>query len=224
MIADSSGRTPEAQAALAEYAALVLAAAGVQNVTAARSHDAIAQQIDDSLTLLPYVRAPLVDIGSGGGFPAIPISIVTRHAATLIESVAKKARFLERVVTQLGLPARIVAARAETVAREPDLRGYFASATARAVGPLATVLELTIPFLAVGGIAVLQRGRPDADERRMLQDAALMLGAEFVGEERIASTDERRILLVRKVAATAERFPRRVGMPAKRPLCGAATP
>jgi 16S rRNA (guanine527-N7)-methyltransferase len=85
------------------------------------------------------------------------------------------------------------------------------------VASAPTVAELTLPLLAVGGVAVLQRGTMDARERTALEDASLMLGAE-VEEERTVD-GERRILLVRKRAATPQRFPRRTGVPEKRPLC-----
>ena len=161
---------------------------------------------------------------------------------TLVESVVKKARFLEEVVRALELPVRVVTARAEIAARELGLRESFASATARAVAGAPVVIELTIPFLRLGGVAVLQRGELTVAERAAAADAALVLGAQIEadipvaresgGESAGSSTadgDEaagglggaRRILILRKVAATGQRFPRRVGVPAKRPLCWA---
>jgi 16S rRNA (guanine527-N7)-methyltransferase len=82
------------------------------------------------------------------------------------------------------------------------------------------VLELTLPLLKVGGLAVLQRGRLDDRERTAAVDAALVLGAVVEREIRIGpDEDERRVVLARKVSATGPRFPRRAGIPAKRPLC-----
>ena len=113
------------------------------------------------------------------------------------------------------------AERAEDAARDRALRECFATATARAVSTAPTVLELTVPFLRIGGRAVLQRGRFDDAERTATQDAALVLGAALREEVRFAETpgDERRLLLVVKEKATGQRFPRRAGIPAKRPLC-----
>jgi 16S rRNA (guanine527-N7)-methyltransferase len=208
---------PEYRPRLAAFARLLLAANASHNLTAAREPADIAEHIRDALSLLPYVREPLVDIGSGGGFPALPLAIVTGFRAALIESVAKKARFLAATVAELGLPVRVIAERAESAAHDPALRGAFASATARAVGSLPTVLELSLPFLADGGVAVLQRGRVSEEERRSGEDAARMLGASL-GRE-IELDGVRRIILAEKLSASPQRFPRRVGIPQKRPLC-----
>ncbi|MBC5798465.1 MAG: 16S rRNA (guanine(527)-N(7))-methyltransferase RsmG [Candidatus Eremiobacteraeota bacterium] len=207
---------------LDHYAALLLTRNAAFNLTAARSPAAVEEHVRDSLTLLPYVRDPLIDVGSGGGFPAIPLAIATGYAVTAVEAVAKKVRFLRATAAELGLNLSVVAGRAEEAARRPDLRARFGSVTARGVGGFATVLELTVPFLAIDGLAVLQRGRLADAERTAGADAALMLGAALVGEYRaIPESDQRRIVLVRKVSPTAPRFPRRSGVPAKRPLGGA---
>jgi 16S rRNA (guanine527-N7)-methyltransferase len=179
----------------------------------------VAAHVRDSLAIARYVRDPLVDIGSGGGFPAIVLAIATGLRATLIESTVKKARFLEDAAAELGLAVVVRAQRAEDAARDPELRGTFASATARAVSTLPTVIELAVPFLAVGGVAVLQRGRLDERERVAAGDAALVLGAQIEDEVGAPEGDDRRVLLVRKLMPTGARFPRRAGIPAKRPLC-----
>jgi 16S rRNA (guanine527-N7)-methyltransferase len=215
------GTTPDraVREQLERFVALLLERNVAMNLSSARDPQAVGAHVRDSLAIAPYVRDPLVDIGSGGGFPAIVLAIASGVRATLIESTAKKARFLESVVAELGLPVVVRAQRAEEAARDPELRGSFASATARAVGSAPTVIELTIPFLAVGGLAVLQRGRLDERERQAAADAALVLGAEVEGEVPAPPGDERRVLLVRKLAPTGGRFPRRAGIPEKRPLC-----
>jgi 16S rRNA (guanine527-N7)-methyltransferase len=190
------------------------------NLTAARSREAVFEHVRDSLSIAPYVVEPFVDIGSGGGFPAIPLAIATGYRGVLIEAVAKKARFLEEVARELDLPLEVRILRAEDAGRDPSLRETFASATARAVASLPAVLELTLPLLQVGGVAVLQRGRLDDRERTAAVDAALVLGAEIEREVLVgAGADERRIVFARKVVPTGPRFPRRAGIPAKRPLC-----
>jgi 16S rRNA (guanine527-N7)-methyltransferase len=202
---------------LERFSALLLEWNAKVNLTAARDPAAVAVHIRDSLSLAPFVRGPLVDVGSGGGFPAIPLAIATGVTVVLIESVAKKARFLTEALRALGIDGRVVCERAEVAARQADLRERFASATARAVGSLSTVLELTVPFLDVSGRALLQRGREEPGERAAGDDAALVLGAARVDE--VAVDGMRRIVIFEKRAATPGRFPRRGGAAAKRPLC-----
>jgi 16S rRNA (guanine527-N7)-methyltransferase len=187
------------------------------NITAARDRAALAPHVEDSLALAPFVRAPYVDVGSGGGFPAIPLAIVTGAPTTMIESIVKKALFLREAVAALELDAQVLAERAESVARDGLYRERFATATARAVGPATTVMELTLPLLAVGGLAVLQRGAPSPGEDRAVADACLVLGGAL--ESEVAQPGSRRLLLIRKVKESSGRFPRRAGVPSKRPLC-----
>jgi 16S rRNA (guanine527-N7)-methyltransferase len=208
------------QERLDRFVALLLQRNASMNLTAARTVEAVAEHVRDSLGIAEFLREPFVDVGSGGGFPAIPLAIITGFRGVLVESAVKKARFLEEIVAELGLPLVVRAMRAEDAGRDDTLRERFASATARAVASLPAVLELTIPLLAVGGVAVLQRGRLDARERAAAVDASLVLGAELEGERRVGAEDDaRRVVLVRKVARTGTRFPRRAGIPAKRPLC-----
>ncbi len=208
---------------LERFTALFLERNASMNLSAARDPAAVAEHVADSLSIADLVREPMVDVGSGGGFPGIPLAIVTGFRTVLIEATGKKARFLSEAARDLGLAVEVRAERAEDAARDAGLRGAFASATARAVSSTPAVLELTIPFLEVGGVAVLQRGKLEARERTAAVDAALVLGAEVIEERAAAPSggepDERRILVVRKVAPTGQRFPRRAGIPAKRPLC-----
>lgn len=202
---------------LAVYAALVLEANRRVNLTGAKTGDTFAAHIVDALTLAPYIVGPLVDVGSGNGLPGFPLALATGVPLTVVEPIAKRTAFLERAAEALGLSVTVVTARAEEAARLPELREAFGSATARAVAGATTVAELTVPFLRMGGRAVLQRGETDDGERHALTDAALVLGAEVEAE--IPLEGERRIFLVRKTGPTSPRFPRRNGIPGKRPLC-----
>jgi 16S rRNA (guanine527-N7)-methyltransferase len=201
---------------LAEYGALLAERNAVMNLTSARDPASLAGHIADALTIARFIDGPLIDVGSGGGLPGIPLAIVCGTPVTLLESVMKKARFLEEALAALGIEGAVVTERAEAAAHEPRLRGQFARATARAVGSLSTVLELTLPFLATGGMAVLQRGAIDDAERDAAADAASMLGGAVEAVEDVGPG--RRVLLVRKTGPTAGRFPRRTGVPAQRPL------
>jgi len=202
---------------LAEYGARLLETNRKVNLTGAKSAAELAPHLIDCLTVVPYVVDPIVDIGSGGGLPAIPLAIATGFHVTMIESTTKKARFLEESLAALGLRGRAISERAEVAGHDPELRGRFASGTARAVSSAPTVLELVLPFLATGGVAALQRAGFEPGERNAAEDAALVLGARL--DEEIPLEGERRILIVRKVSETNGRFPRRIGIPEKRPLC-----
>ena len=103
--------------------------------------------ISDSLSVVPYLREPYVDIGSGAGFPAIPIGIVTGIRLTLIEPTLKKARLLESLLKTLGLRGAVLAERAEAAGHRPDLREHFASGTCRAVATAPAVAELLLPLI-----------------------------------------------------------------------------
>lgn len=203
--------------ALAAYGALLLDANRLVNLTAARSAEAVADQICDALPLVPLVTGALIDIGSGGGLPGIPLAVLCGVRVVLVEAIAKKAAFLARAIDELGLDGEALAERAEVLGREDAYRERFRHATARAVGAAPTVAELSVPFLEIGGTALLQRGALDQAERDATRDAAGMLGAELA--EEIPLDGVRRILVLEKRAPTQQRFPRRAGVPEKRPLC-----
>lgn len=202
---------------LAAYGALLLDANRKFNLTGAKTAAELVPHLTDALSIVPYVWESVVDVGSGGGLPAVPLAIVTGVDITMVESTLKKAAFLKHAMTELALAGRVVAERAEVAGRDPDLRERFACGTARAVSSAPTVAELVLPFLRMGGRAILQRGSIDAAERHALTDAVPMLGG-VVADEHILDGD-RRIFIVAKVEPTPQRFPRRPGVPEKRPLC-----
>jgi 16S rRNA (guanine527-N7)-methyltransferase len=212
-----SGVEADLAARLGIYGALVLEANRTTNLTAARDPQTLAPHILDALTLAGDIDGELIDLGAGAGLPGIPLALATGHRVVLVDSIKKKVTFLARTLAELGLEGEAVAARAETLAHEPAYRDRFRCATARAVSTAPTVAELAVPFLGVGGRALLQRGAFEERERHAVTDAALMLGAELV-EERLVSGD-RRILVLVKRTPTQQRFPRRDGIPEKRPLC-----
>ncbi len=202
---------------LAAYGALLLDANRNVNLTAARSPEALAPHLADALTLAGDVAGELIDIGSGGGLPGIPLALATGVPVVLVDAVAKKAAFLRRALGELGLAGEAIAERAERLGHDPAFRERFRVATARAVSSAPAVAELTVPFLAVGGKVLMQRGALEASERQAVEDAGPILGCRLV-EERLL-VGERRVLVLEKFAETPPRFPRRDGIPAKRPLC-----
>jgi 16S rRNA (guanine527-N7)-methyltransferase len=189
------------------------------NLTGAGSAAELVPHLLDALSLVPWCEGArtLVDIGSGGGLPGIPLALAGGLRPLLVEPIGKKAAFLREALLECELDGDVLAERAENAARDERFREVFDRATARAVSSAPTVAELTIPFLAIGGRALLQRGAMEPRERQALNDAALILGAR-VAEERLLDGD-RRVLVLDKTAAIGQRFPRRNGVPEKRPLC-----
>ncbi len=191
--------------------------------SAAALADAERTHFLDALALAPYLRelpvsAGLVDIGSGAGFPGIPLKLAMPGIElALVEATAKKVEFLRWLVGELSLTGVAVhGGRTEDLAHDPALRERFDAATARALGAFPTVLELTLPFLRVGGVLLAQRGNAGPAEASAVTGAAEALGGRLRAVE---STGEGRyVVVVDKVSPTPERYPRRSGMPAKRPL------
>ncbi len=216
---DAAGVEQCYRAKLARYGALTLASNRQFNLTGAKIAADFGRQIVDSLTVAPLVERSLIDVGSGGGLPAIPLAIVTGIPVTMIETTRKKARFLERMLSEFELRGEVIAERAEVAAHEVRLRGQFWTGTARAVAVASTVAELLLPFIDVGGCALLQRGSIEDVERNALEDAAAMLGGAVERYIVIDGASDRSVATVRKITPTPARFPRRIGIPEKRPLC-----
>lgn len=156
----------------------------------------------DSLTLLPFIpeaAKTLVDVGSGAGFPGIPLAIVRPELkVTLIESVGKKARFLEHIVEVLKLTnVEVVYARAEEVGRHPDYSEKFDIATARAVARLDVLGGFVLPLLRKGGIFLAQKSTKENPIDST--DALKKFGGEIVEIHKIPATEERVIIEIKKV-------------------------
>lgn len=154
--------TPAARAAIDGHVRLLLAWTRAINLTAIREPEAVAiAHVADSLTAVPWLArrsAPsILDLGSGGGFPGLPLAAALPDTEVLLlEAVAKKARFLDTVVAATGLAdrVRVVSARAEALARAPEHRTAWSVVTARAVAATADLVELAFPLLAPGGALV----------------------------------------------------------------------
>jgi len=179
----------------------------------------------DSLTIAPLINEScrLLDVGTGAGFPGVPLKIVFPDiAVTLVESVKKKAAFLDHLVDCLGLDGvEVIAERAETLAHDERHREGFDVAVSRGVADLATLAELTLPFCVVGGIAVAMKKGDIEDEVMAADNAIHTLGGRLREERRVELKElgeDRVLVVVDKIVATPERYPRRPGIPKKRPL------
>jgi 16S rRNA (guanine527-N7)-methyltransferase len=208
--------SPPQRAALAHYVQLVLSWRDRLNLTGLTTEDDAARVlVGEALDCLPHLpeRGVIVDVGSGSGTPGVPIGVARPGVrVVLLEASRKKAGFLEVVLRELGLRnADVVCARAESLGRSPAHRERYDAATARAVAPLPLLAELVLPLVKVGGVAVLPSGPAASEALRGAAGAVRLLGG--AGEVR-----PRGMIVVRKVAATPPAYPRRPGVPARRPL------
>ena len=165
----------------------------------------------------------LIDVGSGAGLPGLPLKILYPDLRlTLVDSVAKKARFVELVAAELGLSdVTVIADRAEVLGQDAAHREGYDWATARAVAELRVLVELLLPLVRVGGRALAQKGDSAAEELTAAAPAIAALGggASQLIPVRLPETEATHTLItIDKAAATDPRYPRRVGVPAKRPL------
>ena len=214
---------------LREYARL-LSNYDLANVIGTRVVDRILlEHVLDSLScflLEPLSRARrLADVGSGGGLPGIPIKIMSPEiAVTLVESTGKKARFLRHAVDALSLKGVEVAdTRVEDLGRKLAHRGAYEIVTCRAVGRLSVVVEYCVPLLEPGGRAVAMKGRLETEELAEGNRAVVALGARVAETKRVpmlpeVGERERNLVVLEKFGETPERYPRRAGIVAKRPL------
>ena len=221
--APSGPRLPERQwVVLRRYAGLVLAWGDRLNLTRARTFDdAMRVLVFDALPLLAYLpgNGSIVDLGSGAGTPAIPLAVSRPETRfLLVEASRKKAGFLDVVRRELGLiNVDVLHARAEDLGRMPAHRERYDGLTARAVADLSVLAEYALPLLKVGGVAVLPKGsRARLEAARAGPALALLGGAAAVYESRSPSGSQ--IVVLRKIAPTPESYPRRPGVPARRPL------
>jgi 16S rRNA (guanine527-N7)-methyltransferase len=165
--------------------------------------------------------AALVDVGSGAGIPGVALKLLEPSLrVTLVESKAKAARFIEETAAGLGLEGvTVVNARAEDAGRDPAHRERYDLATAKAVAPLAVLLELTLPFVRVGGWLAAPKGSEARGEAAEAGRALAELGGELRGIVELPRAEPPQFaVLVEMTAPTPDRYPRRAGIPSKRPL------
>ncbi len=165
----------------------------------------------------------LVDVGSGAGFPGVPIKVLFPHLETaLIESSLKKANFLRHLVAALGLErCAVMAVRVEVLGHEPNYREQYGMAVARAVAPLAVLAELLLPLVALGGLAIAWKTLPLGDELKAAEAAIVACGGGDVTihQYRLPGAEkERALVVIEKTKPTPDHLPRRAGLPFKRPL------
>lgn len=179
----------------------------------------------DSLSIIKYIKNKnsLVDVGTGAGFPGIPIKIVLPEIKViLIDSLNKRITFLNEVISQLDLKyIEAVHSRVEDFARNKEYREKFDVATARAVAQLPIILEYLIPLTKVKGNIICMKGNKIDEEIKKSKKAISVLGGnlEKIDNFYLPDTDiERNIIIVNKVEKASSKYPRKAGIPSKNPI------
>ncbi len=200
------------------------------NLTSVTEWDAVlTTHFLDSLTVVQAIPEPVLrggavlDVGSGAGFPGVPLKIAfPQIALSLVEATGKKAAFLTHLLRELGLrDVQVLNARAEDLAHDPRHREQYDVVLARALAPLPTLVELTLPFVKLGGRLIAQKKGDELAELDAAAYAVQQLGGRLEQVQPIdqpALSGARALVVVSKVSPSPDRYPRRSGMPAHRPL------
>lgn len=197
------------------------------NLTAiTEPEDIILKHFVDCATILKYINDEdkIIDIGTGAGFPGIPLKILNEKLdITLMDSLNKRINFLNEIINKLDLK-NIVAihARAEELARNKGYREKFDIATSRAVANLSTLSEYMLPFVKKNGMVISMKGSNIEEEVKNAKKAIKILGGEIekIDNFNLANTNNiRNIITIKKVVKTPKEFPRKAGKPSKEPIC-----
>jgi 16S rRNA (guanine527-N7)-methyltransferase len=198
------------------------------NLTAIRDIESIRTKhfLDSFSCVLAWKASPpnhLIDIGTGAGFPGIPIKILYPGLKlTLVESVGKKAMFCQHMVRVLGLEqVNVIQARAEDLGQKTEYRERYDWAVARAVANLNVLSEYLIPLVKVGGMTLAQKGESGPAEAQSAEKAMELLGGklkQLIPVNLPGVVEDRYLVVIEKVAATPPKYPRKPGIPMKQPL------
>ncbi len=198
------------------------------NLTAIRDVESIRTKhfLDSYSCVLAWKAQPpqrLIDVGTGAGFPGLPLKIVypAMHV-TLVESVGKKASFCQHIINTLGLDGiEVIHSRAEDIGQISAHRETYDCAVARAVANLNILSEYLLPLVKIGGIMLAQKGESGPAEAQSAEKAMKILGGklkQLIPVNLPGVVDDRYLVLVDKVAATPPKYPRKAGIPMKTPL------
>ena len=165
----------------------------------------------------------LIDIGTGAGFPGIPLKVINKDIhITLMDSLNKRINFLNEVINKLSLEnINAIHSRAEDLARNKDYREMYDVAVSRAVANLSTLSEYMLPFVKVGGKCICMKGPNIDEELENAKGAITKLGGriKYIDNFKLGNTEnERNIIVIEKIKETSKMFPRKAGLPSKEPL------
>ena len=195
------------------------------NLTAITEEEEIIEKhFIDSLTILKYIKDDytMIDVGTGAGFPGLPIAISSKAEVTLLDSLNKRVNFLNSISTELGLNnVNTIHGRAEEMGANQKYREKYDIAVSRAVAPMNVLVEYLLPFVKIGGICICMKGPKADEELKEAERAIKLLGGEIIKQEKLKLDNEkmeRNLIIIKKVSTTAKKYPRKPGMPAKQPL------
>lgn len=195
------------------------------NLTAITDENEIIEKhFIDSLTILKYVEnnKKVIDVGTGAGFPGIPLAINCNSDITLLDSLNKRVKFLDEVKQQLEITnIKNIHGRAEDIARQKQCREMYDVAVSRAVAPMNVLVEYLLPFVKIGGLCICMKGPNTSEEVEIAENAINLLGGKYIEKENIKLDNgkiERNIIIIQKVKSTSNKYPRKAGMPTKQPL------
>ncbi|HAV76600.1 MAG TPA: 16S rRNA (guanine(527)-N(7))-methyltransferase RsmG [Anaerolineae bacterium] len=198
------------------------------NLTAIRDVESIRTKhfLDSFSCVMAWQATPplrLIDVGTGAGFPGIPLKILYPNMKlTLVESVGKKAKFCQHIVNELRLDdVEIVHLRAEDLGQDSNHREKYDWAVARAVANLSVLSEYLIPLVKIGGQVLAQKGESGPAEAQSAEKAMKLLGGklgQLIPVNLPGVADDRYLVVVNKIAATPPQYPRKPGIPTKQPL------
>jgi 16S rRNA (guanine527-N7)-methyltransferase len=165
----------------------------------------------------------VIDVGAGAGFPGMPIKIICPSIRlSLLEARKKKTIFLKKVTEEINFQkVKILNGRAETFGKGPDHRERYDIAISRAVAPLNVLSEYCLPLVRAGGLFIAQKGRSYKKETEKSFKTIQVLGGELIGVENVRIpfiNQERHLLVIKKIKDTPSKYPRKEGLPQKRPL------
>ena len=185
----------------------------------------ITKHFIDSLTIYKYIgnASKIIDIGTGAGFPGIPLKIINPNLnITLVDSLNKRINFINKVKNYLNLTnINVIHARAEELAKQIKYREKYDIATSRAVASLNVLLEYLMPYVKIGGKCICMKGSNIDEELKESTKAIQILGGKIEKIEKITlpNTDiKRNIIIIKKEKQTPNSYPRKAGIPSKKPI------